>query len=425
MMNTNYIVFSSRENASKLRTGFVPKNGREMNTSISNDNIQGTDTYSGGGVTLTLSEEGLAASATYGSVRALASSTSTILKVGSRGTAVTELQKNLTKLGYDTKGTDGIFGNDTKNAVLSFQRAHGLTADGIVGAGTQSAIEKALNYHNKGILVVGSRGAAVTELQKNLTKLGYNTNGTDGIFGAGTQSAVLAFQRDYGLSQDGMVGSETQKAINAAIAKLNTTPPVSDNSSENGTSLGKSGYQFLVELELGTNLANYSYIKLDSKGNISAIRNHDVGDGGITVGVGIYVKSSDKERIKMLQELGVDWSDTTQWVPIETVKKAFANVSKTYENKVNNCLAKLNKTVSQAQFDALFAMAYNRPALFDKGGAVYELLSENNTNINDWRDALIAEYKTLKNWNTYKDGWTHRIDDELELYFYNDYKRTH
>ena len=41
-----------------------------------------------------------------------------ILKRGSRGTAVEKLQKNLTKLGYDTKGTDGIFG-DRKSTRLN------------------------------------------------------------------------------------------------------------------------------------------------------------------------------------------------------------------------------------------------------------------------------------------------------------------
>ncbi len=67
-----------------------------------------------------------------------------ILKRGSRGTAVEKLQKNLTKLGYDTKGTDGIFGKDTENAVKRFQKAHKLTADGIVGEKTRKAINKAL-----------------------------------------------------------------------------------------------------------------------------------------------------------------------------------------------------------------------------------------------------------------------------------------
>lgn len=335
------------------------------------------------------------------------------------------MQKNLTTLGYDTKGTDGIFGNDTKAAVTSFQKAFGLTADGIVGTATQNAINTALNYHNKGILLVGSRGTAVAQLQKNLTKLGYNTKGTDGIFGNDTKNAVIAFQKANGLTQDGMVGSATQKAITAALSKLNQTPPANNSSTTKGTSLSAAGYQLLVELELGTNLSQYDYIKLDSKGNISQIRNHDVGDGGTTVGVGIFVNSSNKDRIKMLEGLGINWKDTTQWVSIDKIEKAFENVAQSYADVVNQTLSELNITVSQEQYDALFLMAYNRPALLKSGGAVYKMLSTNNTNKNDWRNAMISEYKKLSTWSKYGNGWTNRIDDELELYFSKDYKRTH
>ncbi len=156
-------------------------------------------------------------------------STSTLLKVGSRGEEVRALQENLTKLGYDTKGADGIFGNDTKNAVIAFQRARNLEADGIVGNSTKSEITKALQEQSSlagsdGLLKVGSRGEEVRALQENLTKLGYDTNGTDGIFGNDTKSAVVAFQRVHGLSPDGLVGSITKSKINEALK--NPTPVI-------------------------------------------------------------------------------------------------------------------------------------------------------------------------------------------------------
>lgn len=152
------------------------------------------------------------------------SSSSTTLKVGSRGTAVTALQKNLTELGYNTKGTDGIFGNNTKTAVVEFQKAYGLTADGMVGKETQNQINKSLNNHRNKVLLVGSRGSNVKTLQQNLTKLGYNTKGTDGIFGENTKKAVIAFQKAKGLTADGIAGTNTHNAINAAIKKLTDTP---------------------------------------------------------------------------------------------------------------------------------------------------------------------------------------------------------
>lgn len=68
---------------------------------------------------------------------------------------------------------------------------------------------------------------------------------------------------------------------------------------------------------------------------------------------------------------------------------------------------------------------YNRVAFLQTNGAVDTMVSTNNTNINDWRKEVINEYKGLKEWPTFGNGWTNRTEDELELYFYNDYRRTH
>jgi L,D-transpeptidase catalytic domain/Putative peptidoglycan binding domain len=63
-----------------------------------------------------------------------------ILKKGSRGPAVQELQRKLTALGYSTKGVDGVFGLNTESAVRKYQKARKLTADGIVGPATKKAL---------------------------------------------------------------------------------------------------------------------------------------------------------------------------------------------------------------------------------------------------------------------------------------------
>lgn len=65
-----------------------------------------------------------------------------VLQHGDRGEQVKTLQRLLTVLGHDTKGTDGIFGNNTLAAVKAFQTAEGLSADGIVGAKTWNALLK-------------------------------------------------------------------------------------------------------------------------------------------------------------------------------------------------------------------------------------------------------------------------------------------
>lgn len=62
------------------------------------------------------------------------------LKKGSKGPEVTALQKKLTALGYDTKGTDGIFGLNTEKALKKFQADKILPVDGVVGPQTKKAL---------------------------------------------------------------------------------------------------------------------------------------------------------------------------------------------------------------------------------------------------------------------------------------------
>ncbi len=63
-----------------------------------------------------------------------------ILKYGSRGPSVELLQLALNRAGFGTLATDGIFGANTKNAVVRFQSLNGLAADGIVGPATHRAL---------------------------------------------------------------------------------------------------------------------------------------------------------------------------------------------------------------------------------------------------------------------------------------------
>lgn len=55
---------------------------------------------------------------------------------GSRGAYVLVAQDALNALGYTTLGLDGIFGNNTRNATMAFQKAYGLTVDGVIGCNT-------------------------------------------------------------------------------------------------------------------------------------------------------------------------------------------------------------------------------------------------------------------------------------------------
>ncbi len=62
------------------------------------------------------------------------------LKQGSRGETVKKIQQKLKRWGYYTGAVDGIFGAQTRKAVILFQKRNGLVADGIVGKKTLQAL---------------------------------------------------------------------------------------------------------------------------------------------------------------------------------------------------------------------------------------------------------------------------------------------
>ncbi|MET8247321.1 peptidoglycan-binding protein [Streptomyces sp. NPDC005202] len=140
----------------------------------------------------TVAQAGTAASAT-------AQASWPTVKSGQRGVDVTTVQLLLTAQGYTTDA-DGIFGAGTAAKVKAFQKAKGLTADGIVGPNTWAKLVITLK--------TGSKGSAVKALQRQLTDNGYTVT-ADGIFGAGTAAKVKAFQKAKGLTADGIVGPNT------------------------------------------------------------------------------------------------------------------------------------------------------------------------------------------------------------------------
>ena len=143
-----------------------------------------------------------------------------ILSKGQVSAEVKSLQNNLKNLGYLNGPADGAFGSGTEAAVKAFQKAHGMTPDGLVGGGTKAQISKAIQEKEEresSVLKVGSRGDKVRTLQSSLNALGYNAGTPDGQFGSGTQNEVIRFQKTYGLTADGQAGPNTQQAIAKAL----------------------------------------------------------------------------------------------------------------------------------------------------------------------------------------------------------------
>ena len=69
-----------------------------------------------------------------------------IIKQGSSGNEVKEVQRRLKLWGYYNGSVDGVFGKGTRSAVIAFQKKNGLTADGVVGKSTYKALGMTGSY---------------------------------------------------------------------------------------------------------------------------------------------------------------------------------------------------------------------------------------------------------------------------------------
>lgn len=76
-----------------------------------------------------------------------------VLSVGSSSGDVWDLQYRLKTLDFYTEPLDGIYGSQTKAAVAKFQKAYGLTADGVTGTKTWNVLKKyTLNINEMDIM---------------------------------------------------------------------------------------------------------------------------------------------------------------------------------------------------------------------------------------------------------------------------------
>lgn len=162
-----------------------------------------------------------------------------VLQKGSSGSSVRILQYYLSFLGYFNLklpyiSVDGIFGDETRDAVLTFQSLYGLDVDGIVGRDTWDMIQNAYagvltslpdEYRSYSsllypgyIITTGASGKVVEQLQTYLKTIAANIPSVpdvtvDGYYGDQTKNAVLAVQRLEGIEQNGQVGVLTWNAI--------------------------------------------------------------------------------------------------------------------------------------------------------------------------------------------------------------------
>ncbi|MFP5341376.1 MAG: penicillin-insensitive murein endopeptidase [Candidatus Limnocylindria bacterium] len=125
--------------------------------------------------------------------------------VGNRGVDVKAIQGFLRHHGVLADPVDGIFGASTEAAVKAFQSARGLPADGRVGETTWTALLVRVDR--------SVSGEAVRALQRQLNEKRLAGLAVDGRFNGATESALRSFQRHAGISQTGIAGPVTWRAL--------------------------------------------------------------------------------------------------------------------------------------------------------------------------------------------------------------------
>ena len=198
------------------------------------------------------------------------------LKKGDKGDAVMALQEKLIALGYLSGKADGIFGSDTRDAIKAFQRNEGMDDDGVAGPSTLAALNAVViapsdpsQPENSApitgtLLKKGSRGDDVKALQQKLIALGYLTGTADGYYGDQTVSAVKTFQLDKDLTVDGVAGTSTLAALNAASGNSSPSNPT-------GASLLKYGDKGDAVMALQTRLKELGYFNGSIGGNFGSL----------------------------------------------------------------------------------------------------------------------------------------------------------
>ncbi len=240
-----------------------------------------------------ISPTGVAAKLTIEKINELSNitklSTDRTYKSGDEDAGVKALQQRLSQLGYlDEKYVTGYYGAITVSAVKKFQKNNQISQTGTVANLTLAALNSAAAKINKeektvtavsgdsiakpGTLRQGDTGSQVKKLQQDLKKLGYFSGTATGEFGSVTKKAVMAFQKAYSISADGIAGSKTLSKISAALSAKNNS---SSGSTTTGTTV--SGYNSANMDLINSALASLSESQLNDIKLMARIIKREVG----------------------------------------------------------------------------------------------------------------------------------------------------
>lgn len=161
-------------------------------------------------------------------------------KLGITVTQRVAVQRELTRLGYRTYGTDGVWGKNTRTAIATWQRDRKEKATGYVTVAqlkvlARGAVVVPPDEVDPGALAPAEIEAALkltrtqrTAIQKQLTTLGYDAGVADGLWGSKTRVAIKSWQKANKKTQTGYVTASQVKLIADQAGKVAPPPPTNE-----------------------------------------------------------------------------------------------------------------------------------------------------------------------------------------------------
>lgn len=207
-------------------------------------------------------------------------------KLGINVTQRVAVQRELTRLGYRTYGTDGVWGKNTRTAIATWQRDRKEKATGYVTEAQLKALVKGVvvvppEDVDPGTLTPVEIEAALkltrsqrTEVQRQLTALGYDAGVADGLWGAKTRVAIKSWQKANKKTQTGYVTASQVKLIGSQAGSVVPPAPV------NGAALEESLLELTVaeRVDLQRRLTRLGYDPARTDGTFGAATRRAIGE---------------------------------------------------------------------------------------------------------------------------------------------------
>ena len=226
-----------------------------------------------------------------------------MLKKGDSDELILTVQSTLMDLGYmDPDEPTDYFGNQTYDALVTFQRHNNLLSDGILGETTYALLVSGQAHEY--VMQEGDAGDDVKEVQDRLYELGYlDKNSRTSTFGEKTAAAVRSFQSANKLKVDGKVGDKTLNA-------LYSSDVVSNSYKSGDTDENIIPYQKRL-IKLGYLSSDYSCTgKMDGK-TVSAIKTFQEANGLVRdgcLGPATMEQIDSKDAVHYAMRLGMSGS---------------------------------------------------------------------------------------------------------------------